>query len=139
MVEKKDIKGLIRLIFLAAILIPALSIVSIYLSSKGVTLPWVSYVESGSERTYSVEPLVVIVFSIIMAIFYHLVLQKTDREKYYYYGVVAVIIVIAVAALAIYGGACGACAALVCGSGKVQECGIVWRNIIEVKISCVCR
>ncbi|MDI9645512.1 MAG: hypothetical protein QFX40_02305 [Archaeoglobales archaeon] len=138
MVKKKGIKSLIRLIFFAAILIPALSIVSIYLTSKGITLPWVSYIESSGGRTYFVEPLVVIVLSTIMAVFYHLVLQKTDREKYYYYGVVVVIIVIAVAALALYGGACGACATLVCGSGKVQECGIVWRNIIEVKISCVC-
>ncbi|WP_257640105.1 hypothetical protein [Archaeoglobus fulgidus] len=42
------------------------------------------------------------------------------------------IIVVTVAALAMYGGTCGACAVPAC-NWNVRECGIIWKNLFEVK------
>ncbi|WP_202319943.1 hypothetical protein [Archaeoglobus neptunius] len=111
------------------------------LASKGVNLPWVYEVSTGGLTTYRIDMAVALLFSAFSAAVYTLLVDRIVEKRggrYYYYGIVVVILVVAVAALALYGGACGVCAAFAC-NWSVKECGIVWKNLFEVQIRCVCK
>ena len=131
----------IYLAVVAVLMLPTFVFFSAYMASKGVHLPWVYESHTNGYTNYTVNALAALLFAVISAIaFTFLVDRMAERRgnSYYYYGLIVVIVVVALAALAIYGGACGVCAAVAC-NWKVEECGIVWKNLFEVKIKCLCK
>jgi len=132
---------LVYLVVVAALMLPSFVFLSAYIASKGADLPWVYESYAGGYTTYTVDVVAVMLFSAVSAaVFTVFVSRIADRRgsNYYYYGIVVVIVVVAVAALAMYGGACGVCAAFAC-NWSVKECGIVWKNLFEVQVRCVCK
>ncbi len=91
-----------------------------------------------SGEIYSVDAVAAFLSATVLAAIFTALVDKiaARRGTNYYYGIVVVIIVIAVAALAMYSDACGACGY---ACREVKECGIVWKNILEVQIKCVCK
>ena len=133
---------LIYLISSAFLMIPAVTAASISLQVRGIWVPWVTKSISEGTRMYRADPLAVtlmgLVISIVFSYYVGAKVSETGRKVYYLYGLILIVLVITVAALALYGEACATCPSKVCGLGNVHRCGILWRNLFEVAIECIC-
>ncbi len=126
---------------ISALILASFVLVSTYEALKGLELPWVRKMMSEGYTTYNVNAITAVIISLALATLFTFFVHRIARSKgsnYYYYGAVAVVVVVVVAALALYGGACGVCSALVC-SWNVKECGIVWKNVFEIAVKCLCK
>ena len=115
---------------------------SVYLYSKGVSVPWVSESETCPYTLYEVNPIFAVVLSLIIGAGITIITDKIAKRRgtrYYYYGIVVVILVVAIAVLIVFGGSCSLCAAWVCGWGNVKECGVVWSSLFKIAVKCVCK
>ena len=132
----------IYMISSAFLMISAVAAVSIFLQVRGIWVPWVTKSISEGTHIYRADPLAVtligLIISIVFTYYIDAKVSDTGRKIYYLYGLILIIVVVTIAILALYGGACAICTFMVCGWGNVHQCGILWRNLFEVAIKCIC-
>lgn len=126
----------ILMIAMSTVLVAYLSVL---LAMQGVSLPWILALPNG----YAVKNALVLIPGILLggmiAWMSHSLAVKKNNAFFYYAGPITIIIVIAAVALALYGGACGYCKAVVCSPKPVSECGIKTKlSITLFEIYCKC-
>ncbi len=111
------------------------------LALQGYVLAWITPLADGSgfalRGGWIVLPSLVLGF--VLAWGSDFLARRSGNRSYYFAAWILVIVAISVAALALYGGACGVCAKVVCTAGGVKSCGATLQiSITFFKIYCEC-
>ncbi|GEM_PF-6450875 len=115
---------------------------SVTLVTRGLSLPWVHKVYQQGFTVLKVDPLPAVLLGALFALLATFLTSSAVRRKekrYHLYGLILIIISVATTVVAMYGGVCATCTSALCGGRGVQQCVMLWRNIFEVIMKCVCR
>ncbi len=127
------------LLSLASTVVVALG--SAWLALQGYLLPWITPLADGTgfalRGGWIVLPSLALGF--VLAWGSDFLARRSGNRSYYFAAWILVVVVISVAALALYGGACGVCSKVVCTAGGVKSCEVKLQiSITFFKIYCEC-